>query len=57
VPSTPGGPLKILKASSKSITVGWSPPADDGGSHVTQYVVEKQTVGDDEWTRVSGVQY
>uniref|UniRef100_H2YX61 Fibronectin type-III domain-containing protein n=1 Tax=Ciona savignyi TaxID=51511 RepID=H2YX61_CIOSA len=57
VPSAPGGPMKTLKASSKALTVGWAAPSDDGGMHITQYVVERKTCGDEleEWTRIGKV--
>ncbi|XP_076821104.1 immunoglobulin-like and fibronectin type III domain-containing protein 1 [Clavelina lepadiformis] len=55
-PEAPGGPVKILKASSKLINIGWAPPSDDGGLHITQYVVEKTVCGtDDEWSRLGKV--
>ncbi|XP_078481079.1 immunoglobulin-like and fibronectin type III domain-containing protein 1 isoform X2 [Ciona intestinalis] len=57
VPSAPEGSMKTVKASSKALTVGWAPPSDDGGMHITQYLVERKTCGDEleEWSRIGKV--
>ena len=33
--------------------LSWKPPQDDGGSRVTNYVIEKQPEGRAAWTKVS----
>nr|XP_039267384.1 twitchin-like [Styela clava] len=58
VKSAPGNPtdMKVLKASSKAITVGWKAPEDDGGTKITQYVMEKKDDGKEvEWTRAGKI--
>merc|ERR1739838_812146 len=49
--------LKIFKASSKSITVGWQVPADDGDSTVTAFASEVQCCEDEanEWIKLEKV--
>merc|ERR1739838_1018256 len=51
------GALKIFKASSKSITVGWQVPADDGDSTVTAFASEVQCCEDEanEWIKLEKV--
>lgn len=38
-----------------SVTLGWNPPVEDGGSPVTKYVIESKQDRDGEWTLVSKV--
>lgn len=53
VPTAPRGPIKVLKASSKLITIAWKEPEDDGGTKITHYSVErKEDLPAGEWTRV-----
>lgn len=40
-PSPPQGPLDISDITPETCTLSWKPPLDDGGSPVTNYVVEK----------------
>lgn len=49
--------LKIFKASSKGMTVGWQPPKDDGDSTITAYAIEVQCVEDEahEWIKLNKV--
>ncbi|OTF83012.1 twitchin-like protein, partial [Euroglyphus maynei] len=37
----------------ESLTLKWSPPKDDGGDPVTNYVLEKRETGTSTWTKVS----
>ncbi|XP_037071181.1 LOW QUALITY PROTEIN: twitchin-like [Pollicipes pollicipes] len=50
------GPPRDLRADEfggDSLTLFWKPPKDDGGSDVTNYVVERRDHGAPEWIKVS----
>ena len=51
-PGPPGTP-RSLETSGDSITIAWSKPRNDGGSHITGYVVERRQFGEDKWVRAS----
>lgn len=40
-PSAPVGPLDISDITPDTCSLSWKPPQDDGGSPITNYVVEK----------------
>jgi hypothetical protein len=40
-PSQPQGPLEIGDITPETCSLSWKPPLDDGGSPITNYVVEK----------------
>lgn len=51
-PSRPLGPLDISDITPENCTLSWRPPMDDGGSPITNYIVEKlDTAGI--WTKIS----
>lgn len=54
-PLPPTGPLDISNVSKDRATLSWKPPADDGGSKVTGYVVERRDTskGPDAWIPVT----
>uniref|UniRef100_A0A5K3EN24 non-specific serine/threonine protein kinase n=1 Tax=Mesocestoides corti TaxID=53468 RepID=A0A5K3EN24_MESCO len=52
-PSAPIGPLEITNVRANSCTLSWSPPDENGGAPITNYVVEKQEGSSSEWTPVS----
>ena len=41
-PGPPTGPLDYEEVTNSSVTLSWKPPADDGGSDITAYVIEKR---------------
>lgn len=51
VPGKPQGPLTYSNISGEAITLHWSPPKDDGGSPITNYVIEKKNKTG-EWEKV-----
>lgn len=52
-PSAPEGPLAATDVTADFCRLSWKPPQDDGGSRVTNYVIEKQAAGRAAWTKVS----
>ena len=54
-PGPPEGPVETVETSSSIIEIKWSPPNDDGGSAVTNYIIERQQVGQSQWTKVGDV--
>lgn len=48
-PSQPIGPVQISGVSSESCTLSWSESADDGGTEITNYIVEKRESGHASW--------
>lgn len=40
-PSAPTGPLDVSDITPDTCSLAWKPPADDGGSPITNYIVEK----------------
>ncbi|XP_071479592.1 twitchin-like [Diadema antillarum] len=52
-PSAPQGPLEATDVTADFCRLSWKPPQDDGGSRVTNYVVEKQLEGRSAWSKVS----
>lgn len=41
-PGPPEGPLEASDMTPETCSLSWKPPKDDGGSSITNYVVEKQ---------------
>lgn len=52
-PSPPTGPVEVSGVSSESCTLSWSEPADDGGTDITNYIVEKRESGSASWQVVN----
>uniref|UniRef100_A0A3B5A6C4 Titin n=1 Tax=Stegastes partitus TaxID=144197 RepID=A0A3B5A6C4_9TELE len=52
-PSPPTGPIEISSITSESCVVNWQPPEDDGGTVITNYIVEKRESGFIEVTNTS----
>lgn len=42
--------LKIDKITPENVTISWSPPKDDGGSPVTEYIIEKRDMKRSTWS-------
>lgn len=52
-PSPPTGPIKISSITSESCVVNWQPPEDDGGTDITNYIVEKRESGTTAWQLIN----
>lgn len=52
-PTPPTGPLEITEITSESCTLTWAEPADDGGSDISNYIVEKRESGNTSWQVVN----
>jgi len=50
VPSICGGPLEILGVTNSTIDISWNKPADDGGTPLTSYIVEKRDARKATWS-------
>uniref|UniRef100_A0A3Q1BT14 Immunoglobulin like and fibronectin type III domain containing 1, tandem duplicate 4 n=1 Tax=Amphiprion ocellaris TaxID=80972 RepID=A0A3Q1BT14_AMPOC len=54
-PGPPEGPVETVETTSSIIEIKWNPPKDDGGSAVTNYIIERQQVGQSLWTKLGDV--
>jgi predicted phage tail protein len=54
-PSQPSGPLKIVSMEDNAVTVSWDGSKDDGGSPITNYVIEIRDVLKAAWKPVATV--
>lgn len=52
-PSPPTGPIEISSITSESCVVNWEPPEDDGGTDITNYIVEKRESGSTAWQLIN----
>ncbi|XP_077458048.1 immunoglobulin-like and fibronectin type III domain-containing protein 1 [Stigmatopora argus] len=51
-PTAPLGPVDVVESSASCIEFGWRPPKDDGGSPITNYVLERQQIGRNRWKKL-----
>ncbi|KAM9859305.1 immunoglobulin-like and fibronectin type III domain-containing protein 1 [Aulostomus maculatus] len=54
-PGPPEGPVETVETTSSVIEIKWNPPKDDGGSSVTNYIIERQQAGQSLWTKLGDV--
>uniref|UniRef100_A0A8U8C290 Uncharacterized protein n=1 Tax=Geospiza parvula TaxID=87175 RepID=A0A8U8C290_GEOPR len=52
-PGPPVGPVVLSDVTEESVTLRWQPPAYDGGSQVTNYIVLKRETSTAAWSEVS----
>ena len=52
VPSPPTGPLEFSEITKTTAVVSWKPPKDNGGSPITNYIVEKREAKKTSFTQV-----
>lgn len=43
--------LKVDAITPENVTISWSPPTDDGGSPVTEYIIEKRDMKRSTWSQ------
>uniref|UniRef100_A0A1I7XS04 non-specific serine/threonine protein kinase n=1 Tax=Heterorhabditis bacteriophora TaxID=37862 RepID=A0A1I7XS04_HETBA len=53
LPSSPQGPLHFSNIAQHQACLSWRPPVDDGGSKITNYIIEKRDLTKEEWTVVA----
>ena len=53
IPTQPQGPLEVSDVKVDGCTLAWKPPKETGGSPITNYVIEKFDVKNNEWQKVS----
>lgn len=51
----PGPPaaFDISEITNESCVLTWNPPRDDGGSKITNYILEQKAVGSEIWNKLS----
>uniref|UniRef100_A0A3B5M776 Immunoglobulin like and fibronectin type III domain containing 1, tandem duplicate 2 n=1 Tax=Xiphophorus couchianus TaxID=32473 RepID=A0A3B5M776_9TELE len=54
-PSPPLGPAEVTESSALCIEFKWRPPKDDGGTPVTNYILERQQVGRNTWKKMGEI--
>ena len=54
-PSQPAGPLTVTSIEDTSFTINWNSPATDGGSPITNYLIEIRDVIKANWTEIATV--
>lgn len=47
--------MEVVESTSSVIELKWKPPKDDGGSAVTNYIIERQQVGQPIWKKLGDV--
>ncbi len=52
-PSAPEGPIVFSDIKKTSLTVAWNPPAKNGGSPLTGYILEQRDAWKMSWTQVA----
>lgn len=51
-PGPPTGPIQYTSTTQESVALAWNPPHDNGGSDVTNYIVEVADFGTENWHQV-----
>ncbi|XP_045078780.1 immunoglobulin-like and fibronectin type III domain-containing protein 1 isoform X2 [Coregonus clupeaformis] len=54
-PGPPEGPVEILETNSTVIELQWGTPKDNGGSPLTNYIIERQQLGQTMWKKMGDV--
>ena len=53
-PGPPVGPIQYTGTTQDSVSLAWNPPLDDGGSDITNYIVEVADFGSENWRQCPG---
>ena len=51
-PGPPTGPIHYTGTTQDSVSLSWNPPQDDGGSAITNYIVEVADYSSENWRQV-----
>ncbi|XP_044031649.1 immunoglobulin-like and fibronectin type III domain-containing protein 1 [Siniperca chuatsi] len=54
-PTPPLGPVDIIESSAACIDFKWRPPKDNGGSPITDYILERQQIGRNSWKKLGKI--
>ncbi|KAL2104216.1 hypothetical protein ACEWY4_001084 [Coilia grayii] len=54
-PGPPQGPVEIVESSASCIQIKWRPPKDDGGMPIKNYILERQQIGRNTWTKIGEI--
>uniref|UniRef100_A0A3Q3AYP7 Immunoglobulin-like and fibronectin type III domain-containing protein 1 n=1 Tax=Kryptolebias marmoratus TaxID=37003 RepID=A0A3Q3AYP7_KRYMA len=54
-PTPPLGPVDIIESSASCIEFKWRPSKDSGGCSVTNYILERQQIGRNSWTKLGKI--
>lgn len=52
-PSAPVGPVELFDVTEDCVSLNWLPPVYDGGSPITNYIIQKRETTTANWTDVS----
>ncbi|XP_058488604.1 immunoglobulin-like and fibronectin type III domain-containing protein 1 [Solea solea] len=54
-PTPPQGPVDIVESAVTSIEFKWKPPKQSGGYPITNYIIERQQVGRNKWSKLGEI--
>lgn len=59
ITDTPDAPTGLLadNGQGSDVTLTWMSPRNDGGSAVTEYLIERMESGQDKWIKVNTARY
>ncbi|XP_032369254.1 immunoglobulin-like and fibronectin type III domain-containing protein 1 isoform X2 [Etheostoma spectabile] len=55
IPTPPLGPVDIIESSAACIDFKWRVPKDNGGSSITDYILERQQIGRNSWKKLGKI--
>nr|XP_031826010.1 titin-like isoform X2 [Nomia melanderi] len=56
-PGPPRGPLEVSGMTKTSFTIKWQPPENDGGTPITEYIVEMKEESKKAWQKIGTTKY